>query len=191
MNEIILEISIILIAFIIISIILDFKMKNFILEIYKSIFIIIFYCAIFFKNMMKTNGFTSETYTSVALLLFFSVISIFIISNKNKIYYFKNIDKNFVKENINKISKIIDDYIENNLDDKSKISFIKNRIVFEDVRKTQIKECLSLVGNFLDENRKKYTIKDYFAYCFKAIAFPAVIIVTIAFILIKVIGYYI
>jgi len=137
---------------------------------------------------MKTNGLTSETYVSVALLFFLAIISIFISLNKNKIYYLKGIDKNFVKENINKISKIIDDYIDNNLDDKSKILFIKNRIVFEDVSKTQIKECLSLVGNFLDENRKKYAIKDYLIYYSKSIVLPAVIMATIAFILIKVIS---
>lgn len=187
MNGIMLEISIIIICFIIITIILDFIMKNFILEIYKSIFFIAFYCAMFFKNMMKTSGLTSETYTSVALLIFCAIISIFIITNKNKIYYLKGIDKNFIKENANKISMIIDDYTDNNLDDKVKISFIKNRIVFEDVSKTQIKECLSLVGNFLDDNRKKYTIKDYLIYYSKSIVLPVVIIATIAFILIKVI----
>lgn len=181
------EIIIILMGFTIISIILDFKMKNFILEAYKSIFFIILYCAMFFKTMLKTNGLTTETYTSVALLIFFAIISISIISNKNKIYCFKGIDKNLVKENINKISKIIDDYKDNNLDDKSKISFIKNRIVFEDVSKTQIKECLSLVGNLLDENRKKYTIKYYFTYYLKTIVLPSVIMATTAFILIKVI----
>jgi len=136
---------------------------------------------------MTTNGLTSETYTSVALLIFLAIFSVLIITNKNKIYYLKGIDKNFVKENIYKISEIIDDYIDNNLDDKSKISFIKNRIVFEDVSKNQIRECLSLVGNFLDENIKKYTIKDYLIYCSKSIILPAVIIATIAFIIIKVI----
>ncbi|MBP1925103.1 hypothetical protein J2Z76_000960 [Sedimentibacter acidaminivorans] len=181
------EIIIILMGFTIISIILDFKLKNFILEAYKSIFFIIFYCAMFFKNMLKTNGLTTETYTTVALLIFFAIISISIISNKNKIYCFKGIDKNLVKVNINKISKIIDDYKDNNLDDKSKISFIKNRIVFEDVSKTQIKECLSLVGNFLDENRIKYTIKDYFTYYLKTLVLPSVIMATIAFLLIKII----
>ncbi len=188
MDGITLDIVIILIGFAIISIILDFKMKNFILEAYKSIFFIVFYCAVFFKNIFRINGLTTETYVSVTLLIFFAIISIFIISNKNKIYYFKEIDKNFVKENINKISKIIDDYIDNNLDDKSKISFIKNRIIFEDVSKTQIKECLLLVGNFLDENRKKYTIKDYFIHYLKTIALPYVIIVTTAFIIINMIS---
>lgn len=114
-------------------------------------------------------------------------MGIYNILKKKKIYYFKGIDKNYIKRNINEISKIVKDYKNNNLDDKSEISLINGRITFEKVSESHIKECLSLIGSYLDENRKKYTVKDYLTYYTKTIAFPIMIVLAIVFILLKII----
>ncbi len=192
MHEKIMKIIIVSIVFIIISIRIDFKIKNFMPEIYYNILIIIFYFFLL-VDVKSTNGLIAETYNSFVLLLVpISIMGIYNILKKKKIYYFKGIDKNYIKRNINEISKIVKDYKNNNLDDKSEISLINGRITFEKVSESHIseshiKECLSLIGSYLDENRKKYTVKDYLTYYTKTIAFPIMIVLAIVFILLKII----
>lgn len=185
----ILEIIIVFIVYEIISIIIDLKMKNFILERYNNVLIIIIYFVLFI-DLRPDNGFGAETYyLYIPLLVPFAIFGIYIVLKKSKTYYFRGIDKKFIKENTNDISKIIEDFKNNYLDDKAEVSFVNNRIIFEKVSKTEIAECLSLVGNYLDENREKYTIKYYVTYYTKTIAIPVVIAATIAFVLMKITNY--
>ncbi|WP_312699574.1 hypothetical protein [Sedimentibacter sp.] len=53
--------------------------------------------------------------------------------------------------------------------------------------KTQVEECLSLIGDFLNENRKKYTAVDYASYIIKSWLLPSVISIAVTFIIIKLI----
>jgi len=189
MEEIFLKIAIFLIADIIIIILMDFKYKNFIPEINYNILNLVIYFVIII-NPRSINSFINEIYGSFVLVFaLVIIIGIYIALRKNKFYHFKGIDKNFVKENKNEILDIIHRYKNINLDDESEISLVNNRIIFEKVRKTQVEECLSLIGSYLDENRKKYTVKDYLTYYAKSIVLPVVITVVGIFIFFKILNY--
>lgn len=185
MDEKLLMVIIILSVYIIISVMMDFKIKNFVSEKYNNIVIIATNFA-FIVLVWFGRRLIDEIYNSFVLFLIpIAIFGTYIILKKNKTYCFKGIDKVFVKENKNEISKIIKEYKNYNLDDKSEIFFENNNITFSKVNKSQIEECLLLIGNYLDENREEYTIKDYLTYYTKTIIAPVVIAVAVVLILNK------
>jgi hypothetical protein len=162
---------------------MDFKLKNFVPEKYYNILIIAMYIVIFTVRWAG-NGFSPTAYDSLSLLFIPAALIVtytFVI--KSKFYCFKGIDKKFVRENRDEISKIINEYKCQNLQGTSDISLGSNNIIFERVSASQIKECLSMIGNYLDDNRDKYTVRDYLIYYTKTIVVPSVIV---AFLLIAV-----
>lgn len=117
-----------------------------------------------------------EHYTMIInVVMVIAILGGYLIFQKNRIYYFKGIDYKLVKEYKNDIEQIIEDYRDNYLGRKSEITLLKNRVVFEKVNKENAKECLSLIGNFLDENRRDYSLKDYFIYFIKGHLTPTAI----------------
>lgn len=183
------EIFIVLIVGMIIILVMDFKFKYFIPETYNNILLIAMYL-VFFVVRWAYSGFSFEAYDSFSMLI---VTVAFIIINvvfiKAKFYCFKGIDKKFVKKNRNEIAKIIQEYKIHNLDRASEISLGNNKIIFEKVDASQIEECLSLIENYLDENRDEYTVSDYLAYYTISMAVPLAILATILFMVFKLIGY--
>ncbi|WP_313413292.1 hypothetical protein [Sedimentibacter sp.] len=136
------------------------------------------------------NGFLNGLYDSFYIfLIMVAAIVVFTVLKKNKIYYFKGIDKKFIKSRNNEISHILQDYKNNNLDDEASIYFEKNSIVFNRLSKLQIKECISLIGNYIDENKEKYTIANYLNYYVKTVAVPVIITLAVVFIFIKILSY--
>ena len=190
MDEKILKFIIILSVYIIISVIMDFKIKNFASEKYNIIVIVATNYA-FIVLVLFGNRLIDEIYNSFVMFLIpIAIFGIYIILKGNKTYCFKGIDKDFVKENKNEISKIINEYKNHHLDDKSEMFLKNNNITFSKVNKSQIEECLLLIGNFLDENREKYTITNYLTYYTKTIFAPVVIAVAVVLILNKNNSYY-
>lgn len=182
----ILQIVIILTVYIIIYIIMDFKIKNFISQKYNNVFSIVVYF-VFIVVAWFSNGLIEKKYNSLILFLIpAAIILTYILLKKDKTYYLKGIDKNFVKENKNEISKIIREYKNNNLDNELEISFENNKITFEKVNKSKKEECLSLIGKYLDENRKKYIVKDYLTYYTKTIVAPVLITAVVLLIFYKI-----
>lgn len=188
MDGLVLRISIIIIAFIIVQVVMDFKYKNFIPEINYNIISFVVYCLIIF-NGRSIKGFHESANDSYILIIGLAVIlAIFVILRKNKFYHFKGIDKKFIEEKEIDILDIISKY-KNTLYDKSEISIVNNRIIFENVKKTQVRECLSLIGSYLDANRKKYTFKDYLIHYTKTYVLPSVIAIAALFIFFKALSY--
>lgn len=184
MDGVILKIAIVLAVFIIKQIVMDFKYKNFIPEVNYNILSFVMY------GIIIINAGSDFIYDSYVLIFgLATIIAIFIILRKNKFYYFKGIDKKVVKENENEIIDIINKYKKSNLDNESEISLISNRIIFENVKKTQVEECLSLIGSYLDKNRKKYTVKDYLTHYGKTIVLPSVITISVIFMIFKILSY--
>jgi len=185
MDEKILKFIIILSVYIIVSVIMDYKIKNFASEKYNIIVIVATNYA-FIVLVWFGNRLIDEIYNSFVMFLIpIAIFGTYIILKGNKTYCFKGIDKVFVKENKNEISKIINEYKNHHLDDKAEIFLKNNNITFSKVNKSQIEECLLLIGNFLDENREKYTIIDYLTYYTKTIFAPVVIAVAVVLILNK------
>jgi len=186
MDEKTIKIIIIVAVYIIISVIIEFKNKNYISEKYNYILIIAMYF-IFFAVVLFGNELIDEIDNPYVLFLIpAAIIGTYIVFKKNKTYCFKGINKNFIKENKNEISRIIKEYKNNNLDDNSEIFLENNNITFNNVNKSQIEECLLLIGNYLDENRKKNTINDYLIYYTKTIIVPVVIAAAVVLILNKI-----
>ncbi|MDF2881899.1 MAG: hypothetical protein K0R54_2456 [Clostridiaceae bacterium] len=176
MEGLFIEIIIIYLFFMAIMLTMDFKLKNFVPEKYYNILIIAMYLAIFTVRWAGT-GFSPKAYESLSLLIVpVALIVTYTLVIKSKFYCFKGIDKKVVKENRDEISKIIQEYKFHNLQGKSDISLGYNNIVFENVDSSQIKECLSMIGNYLDENRNKYTARDYMIYYIKTLVVPSVIV---------------
>lgn len=173
MEGILLKMYLVFVLSIAITLTMDFKLKNFIPGTYNNLLVISLYLVVFAVRW-SASGFSFESYDSFNLLIFPAVfILINIVFIKAKFYFFKGMDKKFVKKNRNEITEIIREYKCQNLQGTSDISLGYNKVIFEKVSESQIKECLSLVGKYLDDNRKKYTFKDYLVYYIKAAAVPA------------------
>jgi len=188
MEGLFIEIFIVLVVFMIIILVMDFKFKYFIPETYNIILLIALYFVLFVTRW-AVSGFSFEAYDSFSLLIVpVGLIVTYAVFIKAKFYCFKGIDKKFVKKNRNEISKIIQEYKIHNLDGKSEITLGNNNIIFEKVDASQIEECLSLIENYLDENRVEYTISDYLVYYTISMAVPFAIATTILFMIFKLIG---
>ncbi|TWH83767.1 hypothetical protein [Sedimentibacter saalensis] len=181
MEGIIIEILIIYLIFMAIMVTMDLKLKNFVPEKYSNILIIAMYVVIFTVRWAGT-GFSPKAYESLSLLIVPAALIVtytFVI--KSKFYCFKGIDKKFVRKNRDEISKIIQEYKLHNLQGKSDISLGSNNIIFERVSASQIKECLSMIGDYLDDNRDKYSAKDYVVYYTKVFIVPSTILAFLMF----------
>ncbi len=187
MRELIISVAIIGAVFYGIFMIMEYKAKNFTYEKHNFLLILVMILSV---NLV---GFILRYYYEYDVgysMMINAVISIafyggYIIFQKNRIYYFKGIDKKLIKEYEHEIVQIIEDYRINYTGSKSEITFIKNRVVFEKVSKEQAEECLSLIGNLLDINRREYSLKDYLLYFIKGHIIPTVIIIAIIYLLFK------
>ena len=171
--------------FYIISIMMDFKAKNFIYEKQNILFMLIMMISLNLAGYVYSyyNEYV-RTYTMmINVVMAIAILGGYLVFQKNRIYHFKGIDSKLIKENRNEIKQIIEDYRTNYLGVKSEITLLKNRVVFEKVIKEHAEECLSLIGSFLDENRRKYTIKDYLLYFIKGHLIPIAIIILVAIII--------
>lgn len=184
MESIIFNIAIILIAYIIIQIVMDLKAKNFIPETHYVIVSIVPYCVVIFNRsgIKSFHEIINDSY--ILLIILVVILGVFILLRKNKFYHLRRIDKKFIEEKENDISDIINQF-KNSLEDESDITLVDNRIVFENVSKAQVQECLLLIGNYLDKNRKKYTYKDYMHCYTKSIILPIIITIAVIYILVK------
>lgn len=186
MEGIFIEITIIYLIFIAIMFTMDLKLKNFVPEKYYNILIIAMYLVIFTVRWAGT-GFSPKAYESLSLLIVPAALIVtytFVI--KSKFYCFKGIDKKFVRENRDEISKIIQEYKFHNLQGKSDISLGSNNIIFEKVSSSQIKECLLMIGSYLDNNRNEYTVRDYLIYYAKTLIVPLAIVSVLLFSVFKI-----
>lgn len=129
MGEKTIELLIIVLAFLIFRLLISFKFKDFIPEIYNKMFFVVIYFMII-GRAIADNGFTNEIFHSFYIFLFLAVVIVAItIVKKDKIYYFKEIDNKFIKVKSNEITQILQDYKNNNLKDEAMISLNKDRIV--------------------------------------------------------------
>lgn len=179
------EYVIFILIFLIFYIIISFKFKYFMPEIYnKMLFVIIYF--MFIVRARADNEFFNFFYIFLLMILAVVALTVF---KKKKIYHFRGIDKKFIKARDNEISCILQDYKNENLDDEASISVESDRIIFNKLSKIQIKKCLCILENYLFENRGKYTIKDYLAYYTKSVALPGIIIFAVVFMFIKILNY--
>ncbi|WP_313164421.1 hypothetical protein [Sedimentibacter sp.] len=184
MYDMYLKLIIIFGIFVTISIIMDFKAKNFISENHNMIwYALMFSCA----HIVAFNNYDNPYYKFITPVVLSSFVACVIIFHKNKRYLFREIDKKLIDENRDGIIEIINNYKNNYLDDKSEITLLKNRVVFEGMSNAQVEEGLILIGDFLNKNRKKYTVADYVKYIVKSWILPYVISIAVAFIAIKLI----
>lgn len=185
MDDLIKVLVIIGVFFYIISVIMDFKAKNFIYE--KQNILLVLIMAITLNLVGYAYSYFNEyarTYTMmINVVMAIAIFGGYLIFQKNRIYYFKGMDYKLVKEYKNDIKQIIGDYRDNYLGRKSEITLLRNRIVFEKVSKEHAEECLSLIENFLEENRRKYTLKDYLLYFIKGHLIPVAIVILVAIII--------
>lgn len=175
MRESIIAVSIVGVFFYIISLIIDYRTKNFIYQKHNLLFNLIMFISVYSVGEIYRYKISGH-YIFIHIIIMIAVIGGYLIFQKNRIYFFKGIDKKLVKENKYEIMQIIDNYKENYIGAKSDITFEKNKIVFEEVSKEQTEECLSLVGRLLDDERVKYTYRDYLVYIIKRHIIPLVII---------------
>lgn len=185
MDDLIIVVVILGVFFYIISIIMDLKAKNFIYEKQNILFMLII--VIILNLVGYAYSYFNEyprTYTMmINVVMAIAILGGYLIFQKNRIYYFKGMDYKLVKEYKNDIKQIIGDYRDNYLGSRAEITLLRNRVVFEKVSKEHAEECLSLVGNFLDENRRKYTLKDYLLYFIKGYIMPIAIVILVAIII--------
>lgn len=185
MKDLIIIVIIIGAFFYTISVIMDLKAKNFTYEKQNILFMLIMMISLNLVGYVYSyyNDY-ARTYTvMINVVMAVAILGGYLVFQKNRIYYFKGIDNKLIKESRNEIKQIIEDYRTNYLGVKSEITLLKNRVVFEKVSKEHAEECLSLIGNFLDENRRKYTLKDYLLYFIKGHLLPIAIIILIAVII--------
>lgn len=160
---------------ILVFMIVDYKIKNFTTDIYKLAIFIGTYVILFINSIIFdviSTRMMGTYMVQFAVILFMSVM--YMLFNKSKIYYFKGIDRKFVKENSNEISIMVTEYKDNNLGDTAEITFIKNRIIFEGVDSINIKKFLSTIEKYINENKESYSFKDYAAYYIKFTVIPVV-----------------
>lgn len=184
MKELMIVVVITGVFFYIVSLILEFKAKNFIYEKQNILFMLIMVISLNLVGYIYS--YYVRTYTMmINVVMAIAILGGYLVFQKNRIYYFKGIDYKLVKEYKNDIKQIIENYRENYLGRKSEITLLKNRVVFEKVSKEQVEECLSLIGNFLDENRSDYSLKDYFMYFIKWHLIPTAIVIVVIYIVFK------
>lgn len=185
MKELMMIVVIIGVFFYIISVIMDFKAKNFIYE--KQNILLVLIMAITLNLVGYAYSYFNEyprTYTMmINVVMAIAILGGYLIFQKNRIYYFRGIDNKLIKEYMNEIKQIIEDYRANYLGGNSEITLLGNRVVFEKVSKEHAEECLSLIGSFLDENRRTYTLKDYLLYFIKGHLIPIAIVILFAIII--------
>ncbi|WP_313340450.1 hypothetical protein [Sedimentibacter sp.] len=186
MNGIVLKLILVFGIFIIIYIIMELKADNFISWKFNMIWLLLMITSTQSVSVYN-NIFTEGYYLLIMPLSLIVIIGGFIIFQKNKIYLFRAIDKKLIAEKRDDIIKIIDNYKNNYIDDKPEITLLKDKVVFEGMNKTQVEECLLLIGNFLNENRKNYTMADYAIYIVKSWLVPFIIAIAAVFIVIKLI----
>jgi len=184
MRDLIIGVTIIGLIFYIISCIIEYKAKNFINEKYNIFNMLIMMTSMYFIGFKYSYNQIGSYSMFINVLLTIAVLGGYIIFQKNRIYFFKGIDKKLVMENKSEIIQIIDDYKSNYTNSNSEITFANSKVVFEKVSKAQTEECLSIIGNFLDENRREYTFKDYVIYFIKGLI-PIVLTIIAMFILFK------
>lgn len=160
----------------IVMIILDYRAKNFTSElhntkVYISIYITMGASMLYFGSI-DTGILRNSIYFGGLIV----ISAVYMLFGKSKIYHLKGMDKKLIKRNTDEISKIITDYKNNNLSEESQITFIGRRIIFEGVDKSAITECLSLVGEYLDEKRA-YAVRDYVFYYLRSTILPALILI--------------
>lgn len=189
MRELIIRVTTIGIFFYIAYLILEYKAKNFIYEKYKILFTLIMMTSIYwsgFEYSYRRNGSYSML---ISIIITIAGLGGYIIFQKNRIYFFKEIDKKLIMENRSEIIQIINDYKYSFTDVKSDITFANTKIVFENVGKIQAEECLSIIGNFLDKNRREYKFKDYLIYFIKGHLIPLAIAIVTVVIFFKLMAY--
>lgn len=188
MDEKILRIIIIFLIYTIVSVIMDFKIRNLIQEEYNILLWTVM--STLFITVFWMNSGLIEIYDLLAMFLIPATIFIIYIKlRKSRIYCFKDIDRNFIEKNKSDILNIVYEYKNSNSDNEWEASIENNKIIFNKADKAQIDECLLLLGSYLYENRKKYTVKDYLNYYAKAIAVPAVIASAVVLIIAKISNY--
>ncbi len=189
MRELIIEVTIIGGFYYIISLILEFKVKNFIFEKHNILLILIMMVSLYLFGFFRYNNEQSISYTMfINVILAIAILGGYIIFQRNRIYFFKRIDKKLIVENTSEIKQIIEDYKSKYTDGKSDITLANNKVVFENVNKSRTEACLSLIGDYLDKNRKKYTSRDYLMYFIKFHLLPIVIMIAVLFIFFKLIA---
>lgn len=169
--------------------IMDYKAKNFIYEKHNILLILIMIIIMNLVVFIQSYYYKYITIYSTMINFVIAIATLggYLVFQKNRIYFFKGIDKKLIKENKNEIIQIIEDYRINYTGSKSEITFANSKVVFEKVSKEQAEECLTLIGNFLDENRREYTLKDYLIYLFKGHLIPAILVFAVIYLLFKVI----
>lgn len=182
-------VTIVGLLFYIISCIMEYKAKNFINEKHNIFFLLIMMSSIYFIGFKYSYNQNRSYSMLINVLLTIAILGGYIIFQKNRICFFKKMDKKLVMENKSEIIQIINDYKSNYTNSNSEITFANSKIVFEKVSKVQAEECLLKIGNLLDENRREYTFKDYLIYFIKGHLIPIVLTIGAAFIFFKFISY--
>lgn len=177
-------------VYIIVTIVADFKIKSFIPEVYYNIFIVGVYFFII-VDIGDSDGLIPQIFDAfVFLLIPVSIVGTYTVLKKKRIYYFKAIDKKFIKENNKAILQIIEDYENNlNIDNESSITLDNTRIIFHKLNQSQIEGCLQLIGNYINDNREKLTAKGYLIYYAKTVGIPAIITLAAIVVVIKFMNY--
>ena len=191
MIDLVTSIGIIAGIFYIIYVAMDLMADNFIYEKQNTLLMLVM------AILMNIAGFMHSRYhlydRTSTMVINIAVITAFLggylIFQRKRIYYFRGIDNKLIKKYRNEITQIIEDYKVDNLGRKAEITLINNKLAFKKVSKEQTKECLLLIGNFLDENRREYKLKDYLSYFIKGHVFPAAIAGLIFFIFYKLIQF--
>lgn len=187
MRELITEVLIVGVLFYIISLIMEYKAKNFIYEKYKILLMLLMMTCIYLIGYKYSYDKQRLGYYGMFINVILTIVVLggYIIFQKNRIYLFKGIDKKLIRDNKSEIMQIIEDYKPNCPDCKSDITFTGTRVVFEKVSKIQAEECLSIIGSYLDESRNEYTLKEYLTYFIKGHLIPTVTAIAVLFILFK------
>ncbi|GEM_PF-471700 len=167
------KLIIVFLIYIIIYEAMNFKIKNFISEVYSTILNFVMYFALI-AVILLGNGIDEAYYLLIVFIILYAIIIAYKIWRKKKIYCFKDIDRKLIEEKKSDILDIVYGY-----NREIEVSIENNRIIFDKDDKNKIEECLELVGNYLNENRKKYTVKDYAIYYTKTIIFPVAIVAVI------------
>lgn len=185
MRDLVIVFSAIGLLFYITALIMEYKAKNYIYEKYNILLNLMMFVSIYSVGGVYKYKYSGSYSSFINVIIAIAILGGYVIFQKNRIYLFKGIDKKFIRENKREIIQIIENYKNNYTAANSEITLVNNKVVFEKVNKEQTEECLSLIGNFLDENRKEYTSKDYFNYYIKAQMIPLTIIIVAIYLLFR------
>jgi len=189
MREFIIRLVIIGMFFYIISLVMEHKAKNFINEKHQTLFSLIMTISIYIGGFMYSYKLSGSYSMLINVTIIIAGLGGYLTFQRNRVYFLKKIDKKFIMENKSQIIRIIEDYKSKYTDSISDITFLDTKIIFKRVSKEQAEECLSIIGNFLDQNRKEYTFKDYLIYFIKGHLIPTVITIAILFLIFKIMMY--